>query len=86
MKNKLTISNRISYRTVLLLLISLCTACTPQDKQGVEGINSSESDNAYPDWTGQWQRGLGSLNWTSEGYEEAGTHPLTNEFMDRWRA
>ena len=68
----------------LLTGLSACTA--QQDSMPTESdVPSNNLNLAYPDWHGQWNRAAGSLNWPSEGYEQAGPPPLTDEYMAIWQ-
>ncbi len=72
--------------TVVLLGLCLVTACAPQNDQvNAAGNTASANTMSYPDWRGQWQRAPGSLNWPSEGYEQVGPPPLTEEYMAIWQ-
>ena len=78
--------------TTLLLAMGFISACSSEESQpavgsvqnmaNMESNAISENTPAYPDWSGQWQRAEGSLNWPSEGYEQAGPPPLTDEYGD----
>lgn len=86
MKNIIAPTPGLSTSLILLSIISLCAACSPQDASNNEMLSTpAETGMRYPDWHGQWQRAPGSLNWPSEGYQEAGPPPLTDEYMAIWQ-
>jgi len=65
--------NLMSVAAVALII----AMAAPAAAQGGRAVNTPD---AYPDWSGQWER-IGSLNWPPEGYREAGPAPLTEEYQ-----
>ncbi|PCJ42873.1 MAG: hypothetical protein COA71_05100 [SAR86 cluster bacterium] len=74
-------------KSIFVFMAAVIVAgCSPQassDLPITEQVTDAAMDNsvAYPDWHGQWHRAAGSLNWPSEGYEQAGPPPLNDEYM-----
>lgn len=81
-------NSRFSALTKIIFLVSIAmiTACSAENLDSTSETDISSSANAaYPDWRGQWSRASGSLNWPSEGYEQVGPPPLTDEYMAIWQ-
>lgn len=69
-----------------VMLLIILSGCSPQEYTDTPLLDTVIAGSMiYPDWSGQWNRASGSLNWPSEGYEEYGPPPLTDEYMAIWQ-
>src|SRR6056300_1699265 len=86
MEKLFVFNHRVIVKIIFLIIISSVTACSPQESSNTTiAAIASNRVMAYPDWHGQWNRASGSLNWPSEGYEQVGPPPLTDEYMAIWQ-
>lgn len=77
-----SIGNRLAKIIFVAISSIIIFGCSPQDAAMTQTVEADAgSVMVYPDWSGQWHRARGSLNWPSEGYEQAGPPPLTDEYM-----